>query len=212
MYALYYSPGAASLAVHWMLLDLEVPHELRKIDLERGDQKSAEYRRLNPSGRVPTLIVDGRPQAEAAALLMLLAERHPERGLQVMPEEADRGDYLQSMLGLANTLQPAFRLWFYPEEAAGADHVDAARAEARARIEREWTLLDARMSDGRDYLLGDRMTAADFLATMLMRWSRNMPRPARAWPSLAAYEKRLRASPSLREAHRREGLADWIDD
>lgn len=210
MYALYYAPGAASLAVHWMLVELGVPHELRKVDLEKGEQRTAGYLKLNPNGRVPTLIVEGRPQTETAALLMLLAERHPERLLSVAPGEAGRGDYLQWMFHLANTLQPAFRAWFYPAEAAGAAHADAAMAEARDRIEAEWALIDGLLADGRAFLLGDRLTAADFLATMLMRWSRNMPKPARAFANVAAYELRMKAMGSLREVHRREGLTDWI--
>ena len=78
MYTLYYSPGTAALAVHLALIEIGAPHELREVDLEAGEQKSAAYRALNPNGVVPTLIVDGRPVAESAALLLLLGERHPE--------------------------------------------------------------------------------------------------------------------------------------
>jgi glutathione S-transferase len=210
MYALYYAPGAASLAVHWMLIELGAAHELRKVDLEKGDHKRGDYLRLNPNGRVPTLIVDGAPQWETAALLMLLAERHPAARLAITPGEAGRADYLQWMLHLADTLQPAFRSWFYPAEAAGAGALDAAKTAAKARIEAEWALIDAHLADARPHFLGARLTAVDFFATMLMRWSRNMPRPARDWTHVAAYERRMKATPSLREVHRREGLTDWI--
>ena len=47
---------------------------------------------------------------------------------------------------------------------------------------------------------------------ILARWSRNMPRPAAAWPHVKAYLDRMRARPGLREVHAREGLTDWIDD
>jgi glutathione S-transferase len=60
-------------------------------------------------------------------------------------------------------------------------------------------------------MLGPKLAALDFLATMLTRWSRNMPKPATAWPQLAAYISRMRAMPSLREVHKREGLTDWIN-
>ena len=82
MYILYYSPGTASMAVHQALLEIGAPHELRKVDFETQAQKSAEYLALNPNGMVPTLIVDGQPHYECAALLMLLAERHPEGRFQ----------------------------------------------------------------------------------------------------------------------------------
>ncbi|MEZ1866714.1 glutathione S-transferase N-terminal domain-containing protein, partial [Pseudomonas aeruginosa] len=73
-YLLCYSPGAASMAVHWMLIEMGVEFQTRLVDINVGKQRDPEYLRLNPSGRVPTLMVDGTPRHESAALLMLLAE------------------------------------------------------------------------------------------------------------------------------------------
>jgi glutathione S-transferase len=142
---------------------------------------------------------------------MLLAERHPSANLSPAIGTSERSRYLQTMFYLANTLQPAYRRWFFPEEAAGPDNVDAAKYAARVGIEQVWARLDAQFGDGRAFVLGDRLTAADFLATIFMRWSRNMPRPATTFPNLAAYIDRMRALPSLREVHVREKLTDWID-
>lgn len=210
MYTLFYAPGAASLAVHWMLIEIGAPFKTVALDLEKKDQKSAEYLEVNPAGMVPTLLVGDAPFAEAAAILFWLAEQHPEAGFQVAPGDPRRRRYLQQMFYLANTMQPAFRLWFYPEEAAGAQSADAAKDCARAKIEAAWTAIDAQLSDGRQFLLGDKMTAPDFLATMLTRWSRNMPKPATGWPHVGAYVARMRKRDALKEVHRREGLTEWI--
>jgi glutathione S-transferase len=206
MYRLYWSPGAASLAVHWMLLELGVPFEAVRADIDSGQNRSADYLRLNPDGKVPTLVVDGAPVSETAALLMLLAERHPDARLAPAPGSPDRAVWLQWMLYLANTLMPAFRLWFYPDDLKGADR-EAIRASIAAAFDR----IDARLA-GRDVLIGERLTTVDLLAAMLMRWSRNMPRPATDWPGIARYLGPIRARPALREAHAREGLTDWIND
>ena len=64
---------------------------------------------------------------------------------------------------------------------------------------------------GGPFLLGDTLSMADLQLLMYMRWSRNMPKPATAWPNIARYLARMRAMPSLREVHAREGLTDWID-
>ena len=212
MYTLFYSPSTASTAAHWMLIELDVPFDLRLVDFEARQQKSPEFLALNPSGHVPVLVIEGRPHAELAALLMLLAERHPERSLAPAPSEAGRADYLQRMLFLANTVQPAFRAWFYPHEPAGAENAAAVQAAARVKLEAVWDQVEAWFEDGRHYALGDRLTALDFLLTILMRWSRNLPRPATGWPRLKAYADRMRTLPSLREVHAREGLTDWIND
>jgi glutathione S-transferase len=211
-YVLYYQPSTASLAVHWLLIELGAPFELRQVDFAVQAQRSPEFLALNPSGHVPVLVVDGRPYAEVAAILMLLAERHPEHGLAPEVGGSVRADYLQQMLFMANTLQPAFRAFYYPHEPAEPEHAAAVETRAAAKIATIWDRFDARFADGRPYLLGERLSVADMLLTMLTRWGRNLPEPADSRSHLKAYMDRMRALPSLREVHAREGLTDWIDD
>jgi glutathione S-transferase len=208
-YVLYAAAGSASLCVHWLLIDAGLPHELRLLDLAAGAHKTPEYLALNPNGVVPTLLVDGQPVYECAALLLLLAERHPEAGLR--PAHGSRAEalYLQWTLHLANTLQPPFRTWFYPHEAAGEAVAEQAKAMARARIEAVFDRLDAHLAAHGPYVCGTSLTAVDFLAAMLMRWSRNMPRPATEWPTLATYVARMKARPSFKTLYAREGLTEW---
>ena len=208
MYTLYYSPGTASMVVHQILIELGVPHELRRVDLDAGAQRDPEYLKLNPGGVVPTLLIDGQPFVESSALAMILAERHAGAGLSPTPESPQRPFYLQWMLHIANTLQPAYRLWFYPHDVPGAG-ADAVKAAARARIEATWQRLEDFLTHDKPYLLGEAPTALDFYVLMLMRWSRNMPKPATAWPRLAAFGQRMKARPSWKKLYEREGLTEW---
>ncbi|EDL8862732.1 glutathione S-transferase, partial [Salmonella enterica] len=73
-----------------MLFELKTPFTAQLVDIEIGNQRSPEYLSLNPVGRVPTLIVDGKPVTESTAILMLLAERHPESGLAPKPDTPER--------------------------------------------------------------------------------------------------------------------------
>jgi glutathione S-transferase len=209
MHVLYYAPGAASFLVHWLLIELDVPHELRLVDTAAKQQKTPEYLALNPNGVVPTLVVDGKPQYEAAALAMLLADRHPRAKLAPAPDDPRRADYVQWMFNLANMLQPLFRQWWYPGEPAGEANVDALRAHCAPRIEAQWQRIDDHLAANGPYLLGDAMSAADFYLTMLMRWSRGMPKPATDWPHLAALAKSLKARPSFTRLYAEEGLEEW---
>ena len=206
---LYGSPSTASLVVHWLLIELGVEHELRMLDFDRREQKSPEYLALNPQGRVPTLVIDGQPLTEAAAIVMHLADLHPDAGLAPAPGTPRRGDYYRWICFCANRLQPAYRDWFYPSEPAGEANVEAAQAQARAELEAAWQQVADHLAAHGPYLLGTHRTAADFLLTMLMRWSRNMPRPSDDWPALQAHARRMKALPSFAETYRREGITDW---
>ena len=209
MHALYYAPGAASFLVHWLLIELDVPHELRLVDTAAKQQKTAEYLALNPNGVVPTLVIDGKPQYEAAALAMLLADRHRQAELAPAIDDPRRADYVQWMFNLANMVQPLFRQWWYPGEPAGDENADALRAHCAPRIEAQWQRIDDHLAKQGPYLLGKDPSAADFYLAMLMRWSRNMPKPATEWPNLATLAESMKARPSFARLYAEEGLEEW---
>ena len=206
---LYYSPGAASMAVHWLLIELDRPHRLAWVDTQSGQQKSPEYLALNPNGVVPTLVMDGAPRFEVSALLMTLADADPEHRLAPTPSSAARADYVQWMFHLANAVQPLFRLWWYPQEAAGEANSDAVLAHTQPRIEAAWQRLDDQLARKGPYLLGDAPSAADIYLTMLLRWSRGMPRPGDSWPHLGELARLMKARPAFAELYAREGLEEW---
>lgn len=207
---LYYSPGAASLCVHWLLLEIGRPPELRRVDLGAGQQRSAEYLRLNPAGVVPTLVLDGEPFVESGALLLMLADRYPDAGLLPPTGSPGRQRAYQWLVLMANGLQPPFRHWFYPQEAAGENCAEAAKAQAGQRIEAFFGRVDAHLAAQGPYLLGERVSAVDFFLAMLCRWSRNMPRPATEWPALRRFVDLMRSRPSFKALCEAEGLTEWL--
>lgn len=206
---LYYSPGSASLLVHWLLIETGEPHVLHLVDTAAKVQKTPEYLALNPNGVVPTLVIDGVPHYEAAAMAMLLAERHPQAKLAPAFDDLRRADYLQWMFNLANMLQPLLRQWWYPHEPAGDTNSDAVREHCTAAIEAHWQRIDEHLATHGPYLLGEAPSTADFYLIMLMRWSRAMPKPATEWPQLALLAQWMKARPSFLELYRRESLTEW---
>lgn len=209
MYTLYYSPGTASMVVHMALIETGAPFELKQVDIEQGAQRDPAYLALNPRGVVPTLVIDGRPRHESAALLMMLADRHPAAGLAPMPGSPEREAFEQWLVYLSNTLMSTYRFWFYPPELGSAEHPPQVRTALAAKIEGVWDYLDRELAANGPYLLGDNFSAADLLLAMLMRWSRNMPRPASQWPALARLADLIRARPSWQQVYAVEGLSGW---
>ena len=209
MYTLYYSPGTASMVVHLALLEIGAAHELRLVDVETMAQRDPDYLKLNPRGVVPTLVIDGRPLSESAALLMVLADRHPEAKLAPPPGTPERELWQQWVVYLSNTLMSTYRFWFYPPELGAAEHTPEVYTALQRKIECVWDLLDAQLAANGPYLLGKEFSGADLLLGMLMRWSRNMPRPVTEWPALKRLADLVRARPSWRKLYEIEGLSGW---
>ena len=209
MYTLYYSPGTASMVVHLALLETGAAYELRRIDFETNAQRDPSYLALNPQGVVPTLLIDGRPRRESVALLMMLADRHPDAGLAPPPGSPEREAWQQWMVYLSNTLMSTYRFWFYPPDLGADEHPPAVRAALQKKIEGVWELLDNHLAAHGPYLTGEKFSGADLLLAMLMRWSRNMPRPANQWPALARLAELIRARPSWQTVYAIEGLSGW---
>lgn len=210
MITLYSAPATAGMVVHWLLLELGVAHEMRELDIDdKKEQKLPAYLALNPAGVVPTLVIDGQPLTEAGAIAMHLADAYPDANLAPAPGTLARAAYYQWMVFFTNTMQPAYRAWFYATEPAGEANVDAVRASAKARLEDAFARIDAHLAAHGPYFVGEQLTAADFMATMLIRWSRKFPRPATDWPHIAAFVARMKARPTFRELYARERLTDW---
>ena len=210
MLTLYYAPSTASLVVHWLLIDLAVPHQLRRVDIAAGEHKQPAYLALNPAGVVPTLVLDdGQPLCEAAAIILHLADTYPAAHLAPPVGTPGRAAYYRWVLFCANTLQPAYRAWFYPDEPAGAANAQASKDHARQRLEAGWAIVDAHLAANGPYLLGADLSAADFLLVMLARWARTMPTPADRGPAVSRLAQLVKQRPSFREVYAREGLTDW---
>src|SRR6185312_16846794 len=131
MLTLYFAPGSSSMAVHIALHEIGVPFEARPMSFRRNDLHAPAYLKLNPEGKVPTLVIDGRPLTEVAAILFYLARRFPEAELLPGDIEAE-AQALSWMSFIAATLHPARR--------QGPDHAREIYAIADKRLGTRWTL------------------------------------------------------------------------
>lgn len=126
MLTLYFSPGASSMAPHVALHEIGVPFEAMPVSLAKREQRAEAYLRINPEGKVPTLVVDGRALTEVAAILYYLARRHPEAGLWPEGDLDAEARALSWMSFIAATLHPA--------RAKGLDHARTVYGLADRRL------------------------------------------------------------------------------
>jgi glutathione S-transferase len=176
--ALYFAPGSSSMAPHIVLHELGAAFEPRPVSFHRHETRTPEFLALNPAGKVPVLLIDGRPLTEVAAILYWLARRFPEGGL--WPEgglEAD-AQALAWMSFLASTVHPARR-----------QGVEAART-AFATAER-------RLGPG-DWVFGGYSVVDVFLFRLYWRFRTSLgAETAAERPKLEALYARMMARPAV---------------
>jgi glutathione S-transferase len=212
MYKLYWGRGGANMAPHAALEEIGVPFELVELDFDRNEHKSAEYRKLNPNARLPTLIVDGKAMYESAAILLYLCERHADAKLMPPPGSPERAHFLQWLVFFTNTVQEELMHWWHPDNYMDSE---AGRAELRKIAERRlagmWTQICKTLASPGPYLLGARFSAADIFLVMLCRWTREMEKPAIEWPELKRLIGLVSARPAWQRMMKAEGI-DWNGD
>ena len=193
---LYRSVASRSFAAIWMLEELGEPYRMETVDIRTGAQKAPDYLRLNPMGKVPTLVVGDSVVTEVPAICLFLADRYGYGSLAPRIDDPDRAAYLRWIVFSTAVLEPAVLIHELKLEAP-AYHVGWGEYEGAVR-----TLI--RLLDGRGYVLGDRFSAADVALGAQVSvglFTRQLPED----PVLVAYNARL----SARRAHAAAVATNW---
>ncbi len=172
MYTLYWNHGSASITAHMALEESGAPYTLKFVDMDKGEHKSPEYLKMNPNGKVPTLLIDNkRIMFETAAIASYIADRHPQSGLAPSIDDPARMAYAQWLFHLSNSVQPLYFMFYYPERhTADPAGQEAVKKQATKAIGEAWARIDAALGRGGPFLAGDRFSAADLPVVMLTNW------------------------------------------
>lgn len=197
MLELHYYPDNASLAPHFLLVETQADYALRLVDRESNAQKSKEYLKLNPAGRIPTLVHDGLVLFESPAICIYICEM--DAASQFMPPAGhpDRPLFFQWLAYLNNTLQAEFMLWRYPENhTADAQGIDGVKAAQDPRLVGILSLLDKEL-DKKRFLLGESVSACDHFLFMLALWCENLSRPPTSFANLLRFMRDMAQRPAV---------------
>ena len=209
MLKLHYHPSDASLMPHILLEELGVPFALQRVDRANNAQKSPAYLKLNPNGLIPVLEDGALVVYETPAILLHLADTHPQAHLVPDIGTPERAQCYQWMAWLSNTLQATLVQYFYAERYVDAAGVADFRARTEARIAPMLDQLEAQLqSSAGPWLLGTAYSAVDCMAFVLCCWTRNFARPANSLPALGAYLARMRQRPAVQRAAATEQLPE----
>lgn len=194
---LYYAPIACSLVPYITLTEANASFEVRNINLQKGQQKSPEYLKINPKHKVPLLVVDGRTLSENAAIQTWIARTFPDAKL--MPR--DPWQELQALSTIAwcsSGIHPYLTRLNAPLkicDVSGSE--ESVRKLAIEPLFENYRLADAMLA-GREFFF-DHFTAADAHFYWCFRRGKLFDLDLSAFANCMAHFARMEQRPSVQK-------------
>jgi len=202
MFKLYYAPGACSLASHIGLEESGAKFDGHAVSFAKSEQKTPEYLKINPRGRVPALIVDEGTIVENTAILDYVASKYAP---QLMPKDpVQRARAISLMAWFSNNVHPAFTHIGRPERFADdASVFDKLKEKGRSNF---WAALQE--IDGiigsKPWIMGDAFTVVDGYALVFYAWGKRIELPMTELKNYTAWKDRMMARPAVKRVLERE--------
>lgn len=206
---LFFSPGACSRVPMIALEEIGRPFETRLVAFMKGEHRSAEFLALNPSGKIPVLVADGRPLTQNVAILTFLARSFPEAGLLPLTGEAyEDARVLSQLLWCASDLHPLVTRIRIPTFFCDLpDAPGRVRAIAEAAMAAQLAPVEARLAD-QPWLLGEAWSAVD--AYFHWVWFRisGAGFDGVQFPNIVDLARRMEERPAVQRAIARDAAAE----
>ena len=199
MMTLYFSPGACSLASHIGLEETGAPYELKPILLAKRQQRTEEYLKINPRGKVPSLSVDGKVLLENTAILTYLARRFPEKKL-LPADPFEEARCISTMCWFSSVVHPSYQRFHRPERFADGEAAQAAVKEnGRKTFWANFQEIDS-MIHGHDWIMGREFTAVDGYALVFYGWGARSGFPMKELSAYTAWQERMMQRPTVKKS------------
>ncbi len=196
---LYEAPMSSATPVVHALFELDIPWERKTLDLTKGDQRKPEFLRLNPNGKVPTLVIDGTPMFEALAIMQYLGDRFGvERKLWPAADDPARIEAMSwSTWAYVSYGSAIYRLLQSENERLPKElHNSAQARRAREDLASLLTILDQRLAD-KQYVLGNDFSLADVIVGNVVIWGTFCNIPVTDYRNVASWISRIQARPAF---------------
>lgn len=200
MFTLYYSPGACSFASHIALAESALPYELRRVNFGQNEQRSPDYLKHNPNGRVPALVTDRGTLIESPAILAYIAQAAPQARLAPLddPFEFARMQGFNSFI--ASTVHVA-----YAHRRRGYRWADgeAALQDMAAKMPQNmrdcFAIIENSLFAG-PFVLGENYSVADPYLFTMSGWLGGVGIDIADYPKVADHYRRMKERPAVRKA------------
>jgi glutathione S-transferase len=199
MLKLYYAPGTCALASHLALEYAGAPYEAVRLDFKAQQQRSPEYLKINPKGRVPALVTDRGVLTETPALLHYIAQSFPQAKLAPLDDAFllarvnEFNSWLCSTVHVAHAHGARAARW--TDDAAAMETMKKKVPQNMADC---FTLIEEQLLKG-PWLLGERFSTSDLYLYTLARWLKGDSVDVARFPKVADHMQRLQAQPQVQK-------------
>jgi len=202
MLTLYYAPGACSLAAHIVLEESGEKYAAKKMDLSKGEQRTPEYLKIHPLGRVPALQLDnGQPLTENTAILPYLGRR-----FKLWPGDPIADAQALSVIGFfAASVHPAHGHIGRPERYATDKAAHANIQETGRKSFGEYLAQIDGMYAKKEWL-ADKYSVLDPYALVFYSWGVKREFPVAQMKSYSAAKDRMMQRPAVKRIIEQEGV------
>lgn len=198
-YTVYGAVGSGSVPVEAALTLIGAPFEVIEAVTWEGEAERDKVAGVNPMRQIPALVTPaGEILTESAAILIWLAEQHPEAALGPEPGDPRRAQFLRWMTFVPASIYSLFWVRDQPSRLAGDDPASQKliRQRTAGRIADCWTKMEGQITPGR-FLLGDDLTVLDLYVAVASRWSPHRARFHQVAPRMGEVMRRVDAVPEL---------------
>ena len=193
-----YGPTASRAArALWIAHELDIPFE--HVGMEMKDLKTPEYLKVNPNGKVPTLVDGDFKLFESMAINLYLAKRFNKDGFWPSSAEDQARCYQWSFWGMTEIEKPLLTILIDMFMTAPDKRKPEAVAEAQKTLPKPFAVLNAAL-EGHQYLLGSAFTVADLNLASILSWSKPIKYDFKPYPNAGAWLDRCLARPSYKAA------------
>lgn len=201
MYRLHGFFTQNTLKTLYVLEQLEADFEFKFVDLFKGENRTDEFRRMNPAGKVPVLEDDGFILFESGAICRYLGNVANSSLYPSDPRDRARVDQWMDFF----TCHPGFWLstLFFEKNIrpqAGLGDTDTARCEEAVKLaSQQLRAVDGELA-GRRYLAGDELSIADLFAFAYLEQADSVDFPLQPFSHLSEWYEQLDALPAVERA------------
>lgn len=195
---LYYAAGTCAQAVLIALYEADAQFTLKTLSFADNEQRSPEYLSINPKGRVPALATERGVLTETPALLLYVAQTHPQARLAplhdpfALAQMQEFNAYLASTAHIAHAHRPRASRWA-DDEAAQA----AMRAKVPQNMRECFAVIEQHYLVDKTWVMGEQFTVADGYLYTVAGWLKGDGVDIAEFPRVAAHFERVKARASV---------------